>query len=277
MKFSSVSKVFDTIETFDAYSGRYLFKSQPGSFETSNPEGSVARRRVLSVAPGLTMPARRVIRLLNELWIVGAGSSDGMFGRNVRDSYWMRKATDFATVRTPGQAALNAGGFTAYCMREYLKDTVDASTTADYYAQYETHFAISELVTSGGYIVTPTKLFRVRAARDDVAGFLMASTDDVGLEALVTATFTTSSYTPSTDTNTTISTAVPALLINRARLFRLETQSDARYLAGDHTLLVAKSSITPEPGQEITVDSRKWRIEQVTTEQDAWSLHIRRR
>ena len=70
---------------------------------------------------------------------------------------------------------------------------------------------------------------------------------------------------------------MPALLINRARLFRLETQADARYLAGDHTLLVAKSSITPEPGQEITVDSRKWRIEQVTTEQDAWSLHIRRR
>lgn len=277
MKFSNVSKVFDTIETFDAYSGRFLFKAQPGSFETSNPEGSVARRRILSVAPGLVMPARRVIRMLNELWIVGAGSSDGMFGRNVRDSYWMRKATDFATVRTPGQAALNAGGFTAYCMRDYLKDTVDASTSANYYAQYETHFAIDEPVLQGHFVVTPTKMFRVRAARDDVAGFLMASTDDVGLEALVTATFTTSSYTPSTDTNTTISTAVPALLIERAKLYRLETQADARYLSGDHTLLVAKTSITPEPGQEITVSSRTWRIEQVTSELDAWSLHIRRR
>jgi hypothetical protein len=277
MKFSNVSKVFDTIETFDAYSGRYLFKSQPDSFETSNPEGSVARRRVLSVAPGLVMPARRVIRLLNELWIVGAGSSDGMFGRNVRDSYWMRKATDFATIRTPGQAALGTGGFTTYCMREYLKDTIDASTSADYYAQYETHFSITELVTRGGYIVTPTKLFRVRAARDDVAGFLMASTDELGLESLVTATFTSSSYSPATDTNTTTNTAVPALIINRARLYRLETQDDARYLSGDHTLLVAKSSITPEPGWEITVDGRPWRIEQVTTEQDAWSLHIRRR
>jgi hypothetical protein len=277
VKFRNLAAVFDTLDTFDGYSGRFLFKSQQGSFETAQPEGSLAKRRVLSVAPGVIMPRRLCVEILGERWVVGAGSVDGLFNRAVRASYWTRKATDLMVVRTPGEAAVAAGGFQAYCMREYFKDTVDGQSTADYFPQYETHFASSEPIARGQFLVQGTRLFRIRSVRDSEAGFLMASADDLGTDARQTATFTTSTYSPETDSSTVASSEVMGVLIERARLYSKLTHADAQYLAGDHTLLVDKLTVTPSPGQEVTVADALWRVEQVTSEQDAWALHIRRR
>ena len=277
MKFRKLAAVFDTLDTFDGYSGRFLFKSQQGSFETAQPEGSLAKRRVLSVEPDVVMPRRLCVRILGERWVVGAGSMDGLFNRAVRASYWTRKATDLMIVRTPGEAATASGGFQAYCMREYFKDTVDGQSTADYFPQYETHFAKSESVARGQFLVLGARMFRIRSVRDSEAGFLMASADDLGADARQLATFTTSTYSPETDSSTVVSSEVMSVLIERARLYSKLTHADEQYLAGDHTLLVDKLTVTPSPGQEVTVADALWRVEQVTSEQDAWALHIRRR
>lgn len=277
MKFRNLSQVFDDLDTYDGYSGRFLFRSQQAAFETAQPEGSLAKRRVLSVSPDVVMPTRRCVRILDEFWIVGGGSLDGMFNRALRASYWTRKGTDLPTVRTPGQAALGTGGTAAYCMREYFKDTVDGLSTSDYYPQYLVSFATSEAIARGSYLVLGSRLMRVRSTNDDAAGFTAAFVDDLGTGAALTATFTTTTYLPATDTSTVVSTAVPSILIERARLYNQATAADESYRAGDHTLVVAKSSITPTAGQELTVQSLNWRVEQVASEQDAWALHLRRR
>ena len=108
MNFKDVSRVFDSIGMHDGYTGRLLFYGQPASFETSNPEGSVSKRRVLSLAPDITIPARRCLRFLSERWIVGDGSADGLFDTALRTSFWVKKVTDEFTYRTPGEAALMA-------------------------------------------------------------------------------------------------------------------------------------------------------------------------
>ena len=277
MKFRNLSQVFDDLDTYDGYSGRYLFRSQQAAFETAQPEGSLAKRRVLSAAPNIVMPARRCVRILDEYWIVGGQSIDGLFNRALRASYWTRKGTDLPTVRTPGQAALGAGGTAAYCMREYFKDTVDGLSTSDYFTQYLVSFSTSEMIARGSYLALGSRLMRVRSTNDDSAGFTAAFVDDLGSDALHTATFTTTTYLPATDTSTVVSTAVPGILIERARLYSQSTAADELYHQGDHTLVVAKSSITPTPGQELTVQSLNWRVEQVASEQDAWALHVRRR
>lgn len=278
MRFAQAARFGDTIDTFDGYTGRYLFKSQPAAFETSNPEGSTSKRRVMSVAPDITIPERRCLAFGGETWIVGDGSTDSFRNRPVRTSYWLRKGVELFTIRTPGQAAIGIAELaSAYGMREYLKDTVDGQSSTNYYPQYETHFAKSEEIERGYFIESDSRIYRVRAVRDDPAGFWLISTDELDPGSRKFAFFLTTTYNPSTDTYDTISTNKQILLMERGRSYDLVTQADPTYQAGDKTMFVPKTSITPVTGQEITIDSVAWRIEQLGEEHDAWVAHLRRR
>ena len=276
MKFSLLSRAFDTIDTFDGYTGRFLFKTQPASFETAQPDGAISKRRVLSLAPEYTWPTRRCVRFLGETWLVGDGSMDGMFNTAVRASYWLRKSTDLVTYRTPGQAALGAGGTQAHAQREYLKDTVNGVTDAEYDPQFETFLAKTEAPVKNGYLATATNLWRIRAVRDSLSGFLMLSSDDIGLQSVSTATFLSSTYAPATDTYTGASATAPVLVFDRSKEYWQQTEADPKHLSGDQTMVVAKSSLTPLVGQKITALGQAWRAEAVTSDNDAWSVHLRR-
>lgn len=276
MKFKDVSRVFDSIGMHDGYSGRLLFYGQPASFETSNPEGSVSKRRVLSLAPECVIPARRCLRFLSERWIVGDGSADGLFGDEIlRKSYWVKKVTDEFTYRTPGQAALGGGGMTAWAQREYLKDTVNSVSDAEYDPQYEVFFATSETPAKGGYLTSAGVLLRIRAVRPALAGFTMVSADEIGAGAAVSASFATGTYDPLTDTTAAGASTVPTLLYERVKEYTLRTEADPKNLSGDRTMVVSKTSLTPFVGQAVTADSINWRVIAMTPHLDAWSLHLR--
>lgn len=275
MNFKDVSRVFDSVGMHDGYTGRFLFYGQPASFETSNPEGSVSKRRVLSLASNIVIPARRCLRFIGERWIVGDGSADGLFDTALRTSFWVKKVTDEFTYRTPGEAALGAGGTTAYAQREYLRDTTNGGTDAEYDPQYEVFFASGETPVKNGYLVSDTTILRVRAVRPALAGFLMVSSDEIGLPARVTATFDTGAYDPATDSYAAGSAAVPTLLYDRSKEYILRTEADPKNLAGDRTMIVAKTSITPVVGQQLAADGATWQVLTVTSNQDAWSLHLK--
>lgn len=276
MKFSNVSRYFDTISVSDGYTGRYLFKGQPGAFESSSPEGNTSKRRVLSLASTLSIPVRRCVTLMGETWLIGDSTNDGLYDTVLRTGYWMRKSSGLVTVQTPGAGVLNSGGTAVHALREYLKDTVDPSTSAEYDPQYVYSFSTYETVAKGYILRSGSDLLHVRSVYRDLGGFQVAVADLLGAGAAVTATFTTSTYAPSTDSYSTINTAAPALLVERAKLYELQTPADQTYAAGDSSLLVAKSSITPTPGQRLTIASEPWLVRQVTSYNDAWLLHMRR-
>lgn len=277
MRLARASSAFDNVPAVDAYTTRRLWQCQMGSFESANPEGTTAKRRVLSTAPGLAMPARRVIVVLDETWIVGDSSVDGWNGKPIRMSYWAKRATDLFTYQNPGQAALGAGGTAAYASREFLKDTVDAITTANYNPQYDVYLAKNETPVRGGFLRSSTDLMRIRVVRDALAGFKHLSVDAIGLDAEFTATFTSATYSPVTDSRSVVSVAVPALLFSRVYEYENDTEADPKYLTGDKTLIVSQTSITPTVGQEVTVDGKAWKTMQISPVYDAWELHLRLR
>lgn len=276
MRLARAAGYFDRIDAYDAYSGRKLFKCQLGAFETSNPEGSIAKRRVFSVAPGTPLPARRCVTILGETWMIGEGSQDGLFGDSLRQSYWLRKQTDSLYIRTPAQAVLGTGGTLAFGQEEYLKDTVNGVTDSESYPQYEVSFSKTETLERGYFLSGGTRLYRVRSVFETLAGFKVVAADDVG-EAEYNATWTTGAYDPVTDTYAAVSNTYRALVFEPSKLYRFLTQTDSTYLAGDKTMLVAKASLTPTVGQQVTVAGADWRVEQVTSEQDAWNVHLRKR
>lgn len=274
MKLSDVSRYFDTIETFDAYTRRLLYLTQPASFENGSVEGSTSKRRVLSMAPELVPPARRCVTLLGETWVVGDGSHDGLFNESLRQSFWMRKASALYTFQTPGQGALNTGGSMAYALREYLKDTVNASTDAEYDPQYLLSFAVGESVVKGGVVRTASELYHVRSVYLDLGGFKVAVCDDIAGSA-VSAVFQGATYTPATDVWSGSTVTTGALLIEFVKLFEQRTPADSPYLAGDRVMLAATSAVTPVPGQRVTAGGQLWEVLTVTAYSDAWLLHLR--
>ena len=52
---------FDDVACVDSYTGAALFNAQFSSFIESSPDGSTTQKRTLSLAPTLTIPARRCI------------------------------------------------------------------------------------------------------------------------------------------------------------------------------------------------------------------------
>jgi hypothetical protein len=188
----------------------------------------------------------------------------------------MKYSSGLFSVLTPGQACLSATVTAQHAQRDYLKDTVNAGTNAEYDPFWKFYFSKNSVVPKGTFIRQGPMLYRVRTAHLALEGFIEAQADELDLGVL-TATFTnTGVYNPVTDTHAASSLAVPAILVDYYKVYDRRTVADPSNLAGDMALLVAKSSATPVVGQNIVVLSESWRIIAMNSDQDAWSLHIRR-
>lgn len=272
-----VAQHFDDIPVLDGYSDAHLYYGQFSTFLEASPDGSTSQRRTLSLAPGLTLPPRKVVKLLNEPWLVGYGNVDGIFGSVIRQSFWMKKATDSVQVLTAGEAASGAVGVTAYAHKEYLKDIVNNLTDSEYDPFWDIFLSTSESVSKGTFLKAGQTLYRVRSAHTGKEGMVDAASDEIDAGAAVSATFSELGvYVPSTDSFSAGSVTTSGLLIDRYKFYELKTEADDKMVAGDMTLLVATAAVTPLVGRKLTIGAQAWTVLAVTLEQDAWALHVRR-
>lgn len=276
MKLKSASRKFDTCPVYDAYSSALLFKAQVSTFLEAAPDGSTAKRRVLSLDPSIAPPTHSAINVLNETWVVGDGILDEWRGSSIRASYWMKFSSGLFSVLTPAQACLGTAVATQHAQRDYLKDTVNNLTNAQYDPFWVFHLSKNAVVAKGTFLKQGSVLYRVRTQHLSLEGFKQAQCDEIDY-GVITSTFSsTGVYDPVSDTYSSASLAVPSLLMDYYKVYDYKTQSDPSNLAGDMALVVAKSSVSPVVGQNVVVNSESWRIVAIVPDQDAWSLHIRR-
>lgn len=272
-----VANHFDDIPITDGYTGAALYSGQFSSFLEASPDGSTAQRRTLSLAPGLVIPARRVLTALTERWIVGMGNLDGIYGQAIRQSFWTKKVTDTFQILTPAQAALAQSGVTAYGHREYLKDTINLFTDAQYDPFWDIYFSNTEPVFKGTFLKSGTTLYRARSLHTGKEGLFDASCDELDIGAGVAVVFPqTGAYSPHTDSYAAGSVTTTGILLDRYKLFEYRTEADAKTAAGDMSLVVAQSVVTPKVGWAVTIAAQPWRVEAVTPELDGYLLHVRR-
>lgn len=272
-----VAKHFDDTPVFDGYTNTPLYNAQIATFLEASPDGNTSQRRTMSLAPGLVVPSRRVISAQGELHLVGYGTLDQFYGAAIRQSFWLKRATALVTVLTPAQAALGVGGFQAYAHFDYLKDTVNGATDSEYDPFWDIFFAPTEGVTKGHFIERGTTLYRVRSAHVGIEDLTDAASDQLDSGARVSVDFvSTGAYDPISDTMASGTVTTTAIILDRYQFYELRTEADQLTHAGDKTLVVAASAITPTIGRLVTIASVPWRIEQVLPEQDSYALHIRR-
>lgn len=279
MKLKNAAKAFDWDSVYDAYSKAFLFKAQFSSFEAAAPDGSFSRRRVVSVASGTHILPRRVVEVQGVQWVLGDFAIDTFKDSPIRLSAAAKIATGLYTVLTPGQAALRDtnGLSTCYGHADYLKGTVNTLDTSVQLPQYEVYFSTSESLETGYFLRGIGALFSIRSVYFATEGYLVALSDEISkfadsVEVDIAASGT---FDPVTETYSAgISTT--GLLLPMQYLNEFTTAADARDLAGDRSLIVAKTSMTPVVGQVIVIGGVSWKSIRYTEFLDAWNIQVRR-
>lgn len=269
---------FDTDPFYDAYTAAFAFFGQATTFNEASRDGSVVKRRVLSVKPGANIPARRVISVYGEIWLVGDSNTDGFDSTPIRQVHWLKKSNAGVFIRTPGQLLSGAVVAQAYANMDYLKDTVNGVTDAEYDVFWEVYVTPTENSDKGMYITWGSRLLRVRSAHLDLSGLVAIQADEVDVPNVVTVvTDVGGTYNPVTETTTGGGpTNYPAILIDAYKLYRYQTEADPKVLSGD-MYLVVQTSTPSEVGRVFTFNGSKWQVIAKTPELDAYCLHIRKK
>lgn len=275
MRLKAAAVYFDDTPVADGYTGAFLWQCQFSSFNDANAVGSTSTRRILSIAPGLALPARRVVKIFDDRWLVGDGNPDSWKASQIRQSFNMKKATTLAAILTPAQACLGAAGITAYAQQIYFKDSVNTLNNADYDPFWNFFFAPGEPVGKGSYLRAGSQLYRVRSSYLPLEDLRICQSDEVDAGPL-TAVFATGAYDPLSDSVSGGTVTTSVLMMDFTKAYNYLTQASDRVAAGDMNALVPAAALTPETGKTVTIAGEVWRILTKSVEGDCWLLHLRR-
>jgi len=277
MRMAAVSGFFDREQAYDGYSGAAAFKCQFSSFDDAAADGTTNRRRGMSVQHGTTLPARRVVRLSDQRWIISDPTDDSFQDVTVRVNYNLRKATHLLSVLTPAQAALAASGVSTYAQLYYFKDTANPQSETEYSTFWNAFFARAEAVAEGAFFRdADQKLYRVRQSYMASEGFVVAQTDQLDSDARQAAVFNTGTYNAVTDSFAAGTTNAHVIQFDPTQFTKREVPGLPERKAGDRSVFVAASALTPKVGMTFTMLGVKWQVVSLLAEQDAWALQARR-
>lgn len=280
MELSDVARYFDQDPVLDGYTGLPLFSCQLNSFDDSAADGSTNRRRVMSLAPEITLPARRCLSIYGEIWLAGDPTTDGFLETPMRRNYALRRSTGIMDILTPGEAASNAvSAVSAHTHKLWFRDMVQPNIESDIDTFWNISVAPIEPVSQGKFFRDSTgTFFRVRQTYLPIQGLTIAQSDELDAGALKNLTITQlgTTYDPLTDSYPQIALNGTGLLLDINQMLRRTTPSDPVPAPGDRTLLIAKSFATPTVNAKLAFDSETWTVINVQSEQDAWLLRVRR-
>lgn len=269
-----VASHFDDVSINDAYTGSFAFYGQFSSFDESSPDGSVTKKRSLSVRPGTVIPTRKAINFFDETWIVGDGNTDALQNVAVRKAYWMKKSTGLYTRLTPAQVCSGAAGTTLHGSIGYLKDTVNGVSDAEYDPFWDLYTALDEGTLRGQFFKLGSTYFRVRGVHDEASGFTLAQCDAIEPGNVLSVTVSSAgAYDPITDTYAGSSSVVTGILLEPSKFYRYATKADDKYNSGDMTMIL---QVAPAVNSTVVASGITWRVLDVQAEIDAYALHIRR-
>jgi hypothetical protein len=275
MRLADAASYFDKLVCKDAY-GPATFRAQLDLYDDAKREGLTVQRRILSVAPGVAIPARRVITFGGDQWLMGAREDDSFNGAAVRNKYILHRAGGLAALQTPGQA-LSSGGTTAYAARMWVKDSKEISESSKLEGFFNLFLAATEAAEEGTFITLGGRVHRARNAFVSVGGFLEAECSEIPA-GVVTGTYRArTGYNAGTDTETLAAgVAANVLRLRWQDSFRYANKGAEKYEPGDIKALVRKAVVTAAaPGDQLTLVDGAWSVLSVETESDCWGLHAR--
>lgn len=276
MDFADVTTFFNTDPVHDAYSGDFLFYGHSKAQNDRLSAGATTRRRSLTTEPTAVMPARGVISMLGDAWLVGTSNVDGFQGDAVRRVWSLKKSTGMAEILTPAQACAGSPGHALHIQREMSNNMPNVRSFSDWDSIWDLYAAGSETATRGQFVRDGGALYRVRHAYYDIESYLILEADQFEADAQQSATFITAG-TPDlvTDRQTTASIVLPVIQTDSLKFYRYRTEVEADSKPGDRVVFVSAASIAPAPNSELTMLGSRWRVLSAIIDGDARALRVR--
>jgi len=273
MKLTNAARYFDTETAKDAYTGAILFKAQLSTFDGASADGSFQRRRTVSVAPEVVLPARSVIESQGSQWILGEMLVDGFKNSAIRKTCSAKKATGLCSILTPGDAAKRVYGaaLLAYGSIDYFKDAV-LPGSSELLPVYDLTFAGVEVIPAGSFIVLGEYLYIVKVTRKLVDGFWSISCSQIALTDCQVTIYLQGDIDPVTEIPSAGRWAY-GLLMDMSILYDYKNAAEAKNVSGDMSLVV-QGSEEVSAGTIITVNEQSWLVKGFSDYHDAKVLHI---
>lgn len=275
MKLSSVAKHFDRLVATDAYNQAWQIRGQMDVFDDSRRDGMTIERRILSVAPEISMPPRSTLKADDLVWLAGDHHRDYFKGSAIRHKYVLHQATELVSVKTFAEAIGAAAGYQAWASRIWIKGSKEIEISSDITNVYDIYFAPNEPLAEGTVVFMDNRWHLIRTLYPSTAGLLVALADELPEPVVVSASFGNNTYNPTTDTYTGTPTVVTGMRLHWQSHFRYPTKGVSRYKSGDQVLMVRRADITPKDGDRVTINGDVYLIESKLDEGLCWSLHLR--
>lgn len=284
MKLSDASQAFDDEAFADSYYPSVIsFYGQTDVYDGSKRDGSTVVRRILSVAPGVTIPTRGAIKSgAGDLdYIVGLKIYDSFRGTSVREKYIIQRSNHLAAILSTLDVLNGATGTEARAGTLWLKNAKDERVGSESHPVYNIYFSSYETVIKGQVIEVDGVLYRVKVVSRPASGFKIAECFEFA-EVLSTITYTPSatakdvasdSYLPQTPAD------IPGLRERFLSYYENEDAGRVKFVTGDELLSIRKSDVAAPVLQDyVTLGTEDWTIMDIRDPgDDTWGLHVRRR
>lgn len=274
MKLKNVSKFFDKTKAVDAYNSSYSFKCQVEPLDMYRTEGTRIKIRNMSTAPEVVIPARRVIKIDDQAYIVSDSSLDHWSGEAIRSRYVLQGADHVVEIRTIAQVLENVPGVQAFASIDFNKYGTYERDSSEYHPQYYIYFG-KETVGEDVLIHTVDRNYLVKNSYLTPAGIVDALANELDDPVVQVTVSTGRSYNPVTDSYTATTVSVRAVLVRWQEYFEYLTQGSTKYERGDAQLFVLPA-VQAKAGDTVSIGGEDFRVLSHLDRSGYRSLHIRR-
>lgn len=274
MKLSSAARAFDKQVIADAYNPGVTFNAQFDLFDDSRRDGMTIERRILSVSPSVTMPARRTVAYDGLTWLIGDSQRDYFKGACIRHKYVAHQATESVTPQTFSQALAGSGGTPAWAARVWVKGSKEIDISSDITDVFDIYFSPSEVVSDNMLVTMGGRKHLIRTTYPSSAGLLVALADELPDPVVTTADLVNRTYLPVSDTYSVDPITIPCIRLRWQSHFRYPVRGSEKFKAGDISLIILKSAASPKAGDSIQVAGESLTVRRVLDEGTCWSLHL---
>ena len=276
MRLSRAANRFNDMLAADAYAPTVTFLVQFEPVSYSKLDGVQVRKRSTSIAPDVVIPARGVIAIDGQNYLVGHTAPDYWKGLVIRRTVVIQGADGLAVVSSITEALGNSPGVLAYASAAFSKYNTDMRESSAYHPEYQLFFAGSESLSEGTLVSLNGDWFLVKEAYHSTSGLLVGLADKLPGTVFETVTVNSNTYDPVLDAYTTSAASAKVMRVRWKESFEYLTAAQEDYVRGDETVFVLQSAFDAKPSDTLTLSDGDWRVISVVDQGAVLALHARR-
>ncbi len=278
MRLQRAANRYNRQDAFDSYNLAASIKCQFEPMSFAKIDGVAVRKRQISIAPDVSIPARGCLTIGGEVYICSHPAPDFWENTVIRQTVILQGADGLGKLISIAGELSNQAGVSAYVaavFAKYLPDQVDSSK---YPPQYQLFMAGNEDAPANSMIQLNGDWFLIKESYLSTSGMRIALSNLLESPTFETVLFGDKVYDPITDTySTASSTAVKMMRVKWSEHYEYLTVNTAKYETGDLQLFVLQSAISePVSGDTITLSDGLWKVISSRLEGTTWSIHVRR-